>query len=142
MVPKEKIIVEPETGERPVIKVEPPQETYKTNKTILKNRKIIWYIWMVAEITLFLRFIVHLFGANPWNFFTVFIEFITFPFMLPFMEIFDSTEFGRGDNQIEWSVILAMFVYLLLAYILSRFFKLKKPVDPAEAQAKVRGSII
>lgn len=142
LVPKEKTVIVPETGEKPIIKVEPPQEVYETNRMIVKDRRIIWYIWLVLEILLFLRFVLHLFGANPWNMFTVLIEFLTFPFILPFMGVFSSTVFGRGDNQIEWSALFAMFVYLLVAFIASRFFKLKKPVDPLEAQQKVEGSVI
>lgn len=141
MEPKEKTVVVPETGEKPVIKVEAPQEVYETNRMIVKDKRVIWYVWLVVEILLFLRFILHFFGANPWNFFTVAIEFLTFPFMLPFMNTFSSTEFG-GNNQIEWSVLFAMFVYLLIAIIASRFFKLKKPVDPLEARQKVEGSVI
>lgn len=141
MVQKEKTVVVPETGERSIIKVEPPQDVYETNRMIVRDRRVIWYVWLVVEILLFLRLTLHFFGANPWNFFTVLIEFLTFPFVIIFAGVFKSTEFGE-DNYIEWSVMLAMFVYLLFAFIASRFFKLKRPVNPLEAQQKVQNSLV
>lgn len=35
--------------------------------------------------------------------------------------------------EIEWSTLFAMFVYALIALIVVRFFKLRKPIDPKEA---------
>jgi YggT family protein len=137
MVPKEKTVVEPVTGEKPVIKVEPPQQVYDVNKNILKGRRIIWYIWLVIEILLFIRFLLKLFGANQWNIFNILIEILTLPFVLLFNNVFSPTVFLNGNNKIEWSTLFAMFIYLLITFIIARFFKLKKPINPTEAQQKV-----
>jgi hypothetical protein len=135
IIQKEEILVEPETGEKPVIKVEPPQHVYETNKTIVWNKRILWYIWFVIELLLLLRFIIKLFGANTWSAFHILITILTFPFVILFTGLFTSTFWGK-TNEIEWSTLFAMLVYILLALAASRFFKIKKPIDPTEAQAK------
>lgn len=48
LVPKEQTIIEPSTGEKPVIKVEPPQVSYEKEKKIIIHKKILWYALTVT----------------------------------------------------------------------------------------------
>ncbi|QQG44482.1 MAG: hypothetical protein HYW86_01020 [Candidatus Roizmanbacteria bacterium] len=134
IVSKKKTVVESKTGES-TIKVEPPQETYETEKMIVKDRRIIWYIWLVIEIILLLRFLTKLFGPNPSNGFNILITILSAPFTFLFNDLFPLSLLD-GRKVIEWSTLFAMVVYLFLAIIFSRFFKLKKPIDPLEAEKK------
>lgn len=131
-VEQEPIIVEPSAGES-VIKVEPPQEEYEKKRTIVRSREWIWWVLLVIEIILLIRFFIKLFGADPNNLFSIFINLISLPFMFMFIGLFTSTTSITGNVIIEWSTFFAIFFYLAVAYIVSRFFKLRKPIDPKEA---------
>ncbi len=137
LVEKEKTIIEPETGERPVIKVEPPQAVYETKKTIIRGKQILWYIWLVIEMILLIRFLLKLFGANPANFFSILIDIISAPFIIIFNTLFTPIIAPIGSIVIEWSTLFAMFVYVIVALLVSRLFRLGKPIDPKEAEEKV-----
>lgn len=137
----EQITIEPETGERPVIKVEPPQIEYEKKKNIVKNKRIIWYIWMVLEASLLIRFILKLFGANPESIFSILITIVTFPFTIIFMGLFPSSTSITGNLVIEWSTLFAMLVYALIAFLISQFYRIKKPIDPKEAEDKAEQTI-
>lgn len=76
--------------------------------------RLIYWVLGVIEVLLILRFGLKLFGANPDAAFTEFVYQISAPFMAPFEAVF-------GVNQVEgavfeWSVLLAMLVYALIAW--------------------------
>src|SRR5579885_2451689 len=111
IVPKEPTVVEPKTGDKPVIKIEPPQKIYETEKKIVREKQIIWYVWLIIEVILFCRFLLKLFGANPTSLFSIIITILSTPF--------------------------AMLIYTLIAWVMTVFFRLKKPIYPQEAERKV-----
>jgi YggT family protein len=139
--PKENTIVEPETGEKPVVKVEPPQQDYEKKKEIIKSKQLIWYLWLTLELILLVRFLVKLFGANPDSFFNFLIEVITFPFVAIFIGLFEPIVSPSGRIVVEWSTLFAMFFYFLAIWVITRFIKLKKPIGPQEAEQKVEQTI-
>lgn len=141
MVSKEPIIVEPETGEKPVIKVEPPQESFETKKHIIRGKQLFWYSWMVVELLLFLRFLLMLFGANHLSVFAILINTLSWPFRFIFSGLFPSAVSPGGSVIVEWSTMFAMLVYTLVALVATRFFKLGKPIDPEEAERRVEKTI-
>lgn len=136
-VPREQTVIEPSTGEKPVIKVEPPQISYEKEKRIIIHKRILWYVLTVLEAVLFFRFILKLFGANPFNLFNILIEIITIPFLFIFINLFPPAQSLTGNLVLEWSTLFAMLFYGVVAFLISRFYKLKKPIDPKEAEEKV-----
>jgi hypothetical protein len=123
-------VIQPEGP--PVIKVEPPQQVYEEKKKIVLEKRIIWYICLVIEALLLVLFLLQLFDANV-SIFTVLINILTFPFVFLFKGLFETEEFPT---------LFAMFVYAVLALVVSRFFRLKKPIDPKEADKKVEMPIV
>ncbi|KKQ81201.1 MAG: hypothetical protein UT04_C0079G0007 [Candidatus Daviesbacteria bacterium GW2011_GWF2_38_7] len=134
---KEPIVVEPRSGEKPVIKVESPQIDYEKKKKIVRYKEILWYILLVIEALLLIRFLLKLFGANPLNIFSIIINIISIPFTILFIGLFPSTVSLTGRQEIEWSTLFAMLFYAILIFVISRFYRLKKPIDPKEAEEKV-----
>lgn len=141
MVPKEPTVVEPETGEKPVIKVEAPQQSFETKKHIIRGKQLLWYCLMVVELLLFLRFLLMLFGANHSSPFALLVNTLSFPFRFIFSGLFTPAVPPIGRIVIEWSTLFAMLVYLLIALVATRFFKLGKPIDPEEAETRVEKTI-
>lgn len=76
---------------------------------------IIYYIAAILEALLAFRFVFHLFGANPEAGFVIFIESPSSIFMAPFTLIFPSSPAGT-TGYFEWPVLVAMVVYVLIAY--------------------------
>ncbi len=80
----------------------------------IKASRIIWYILDLLEVLLLFRFGLKLLGANPDAGFTSFIYSITYPFAEPFLNVFRVTRVA--GSTFEWTTLLAMFVYWLIAY--------------------------
>jgi|GEM_PF-2017912 len=137
IVPKEPTVVEPKTGDKPVIKIEPPQKIYETEKKIVREKQIIWYVWLIIEVILFCRFLLKLFGANPTSLFSIIITILSTPFTFLFTGLFSPIIVPVGHIVIEWSTLFAMLIYTLIAWVMTVFFRLKKPIYPQEAERKV-----
>ncbi len=104
-------------------------------KPLYRGTQIIWYLLLVIEILLGFRFFLRLLGANPTAGFTQFITVITWPFAGPFLNVFRVT---RVEGSVfEWTTILAMFFYFLVATLIVKLFVMGKPVTTAEAEKKL-----
>lgn len=132
----EQIKVEPAEGGQSVIKVEPPQQEYEKKKKIVLNKRIIWYIWLVLEVMLMIRFLLKISGANPSSFFSIAINILTFPLTVLFIGIFPSSFSMDRRLEIEWSTLFAMFFYTIVVFLISWFYRIKKPINPQEAEDK------
>lgn len=136
-IPKEPTIVEPQTGEKPVIKVESPQVDYEKQKNIIRNKLVIWYVFLVVEALLSLRFLLKLFGANPSSFFSILIMVFTTPLTFIFSGLFPTFVSQVGNAVLEWTTLFAMLVYGLVSFLVAWFYRIQKPIDPKEAEEKV-----
>lgn len=132
----EQVKIEPAEGGQPVIKVEPPQQEFEKKKKIVFNKRIIWYAWLVLESLLAIRFVIKLFGANPLSIFSIVINIITFPLSFLFINLFPSTFSLNREFEVEWSTLFAMFFYFIVAILISYFYRIKKPINPQEAEDK------
>lgn len=112
-----------------------PQQAYTKKKVIFRAYQIIWYILGVVEVLLAFRFVLRFLGANPDTGFTSFIYNLSAPFALPFRGVIRATQVG--NSTIEWSTLIAMIVYLIIAYGLVKLFQLIKPTDPQEVESTV-----
>jgi len=119
----------------PPVETGSPQKAYQTKKAIFRTYQIIWYFLGIIEALLAFRIILKLLGASTQSGFTNFIYAISNPFALPFAGILGVT--GISRMVFEWSTIIAMAVYFVLAYGIVTFFQIIKPTDQEEVEQAV-----
>jgi uncharacterized protein YggT (Ycf19 family) len=78
------------------------------------------YLLTIVESVLLFRFVLKLFGANPNNGFASFIYDLTSPLIAPFRGLF-ATPADNGAV-FDSAAIVAMIVYAVIAYLVTRFF--------------------
>ena len=86
--------------------------------TISRITQILWLLFGFLEALIGLRVVLKLIGANPAAFFAQMIYGITDVFLWPFAGI--TPDPGVGAFQLEISSIIAMVVYALVAWGLTR----------------------
>src|SRR3989338_3207022 len=120
---------------KPTVTIDSPQKTYQTKKAIFRSYQIIWYILGVIEVLLAFRVVLKFLGANAFSGFTNFIYALSSPFALPFSGIFGTTE--SSSLIFEWSTLIAMAVYAVVAYGIVALFQLVKPTNQEEVEQTV-----
>lgn len=106
-----------------------------TTKPLFRGTQIVWYVLWLLEALLAFRFALKLIGANPQAGFTSFIYALSSPFTAPFAAVFPST--AVQGKVFEWTTILAMLVYWLIAFAIIRLFLMSKTVSTPEAAEKL-----
>lgn len=108
----------------------------------VRARRTVYTIVNIISIFIFIRFLLALFGADPFNGFASFIYGVTFPFVLPFADLFGP---GRqpqlGVNVFDGSSLVAIAIYHLFAWIGSKVAQLvylRTRAEPTEARTVVR----
>lgn len=81
------------------------------------------------------RFVLKLLAANPGAGFTSFVYAVSHPFAAPFLSVFRVTRVA--GSIFEWTTLLAMLVYWLIAWGIIRLFLMSKSVSTPEAAAKL-----
>lgn len=121
----------------PVVSGTMAQETLPTGriKPLYRVTQIVWYILGLIEALLLLRLILKALAANPEAGFTKFIYGVTWLFANPFLSVFGSSRVE--GNILEWSTILAMVVYALLAWLIVKAIVMSRPVSTKEAARKL-----
>lgn len=119
----------------PSVETGSPQKTYETKKAIFRTYQVIWYILGVVEVLLAFRVILKLMGANTFSGFTYFIYAVSNPFALPFAGILGATT--GADLVLEWSTLVGMVVYAIVAYGVVALFQFVKPTNPQEVDQAV-----
>ena len=106
-----------------------------TTKPLYRGTQIVWYILGVLQTLLAIRFILKLLGASPDAGFSSFIYDISYIFVAPFVNVFQVTEV---DGSIfEWTTILAMIIYYLIAWGIVRLFFMGRAVSTPEAASRL-----
>ncbi|MBA3723582.1 MAG: YggT family protein [Candidatus Levybacteria bacterium] len=113
-----------------------PQKVLQKKKAIFRTHQIIWYILGIVEFLLAFRMTLKALGANPSSGFTNLIYALSDPLALPFSGIFGVTATNQG-NFFEWSTIIAVIVYALIAYAVIQLMQLVKPVSKEEVEQTV-----
>ncbi len=90
-------------------------------------QRIIWFIAGLISVVIALRFVFLLLGANRGADFTDFIYSISAPFVAPFTGIFGEPTYGR--SVFEVSSVLAIVIYLLIAWGLAKLLTIGRPRD-------------
>jgi hypothetical protein len=106
-----------------------------TTKPLYRGTQIVWYILGLLEAFLAFRFVLKLLGANSTAGFTSFIYGATKLFVAPFLNVFRISKVE--GNVFEWTTILAMLVYWLVAWAIIRLFVMGKSVSTPEAAVKL-----
>ena len=106
-----------------------------TTKPLYHGTQVVWYIVGVLEILLAFRFFLKLLGANPSAGFTDFIYDVTYVFASPFLNVFRVT--AVEGSIFEWTTLLAMLVYWMIAIGIVRIFLMSKSVSTPEAAVKL-----
>ena len=84
--------------------------------TVYKLQQAIYLLFGLLEGLIAIRFVLRLLGANPAAAFAAFIYGITAPFVAPFVGIFGTPAFN--GSVLEWHSIVAIIVYMLVAWLL------------------------
>ncbi|MDO8575580.1 MAG: YggT family protein [bacterium] len=106
-----------------------------TTKPLYRGTQIVWYILSILEILLLFRFLMKFLGANPVAGFTSFIYGATYIFTAPFLSVFRIT-YVVGSI-FEWTTLLAMLVYWIVAIGIVRLLLIGKTVSIPEAAVKL-----
>lgn len=114
---------------------EPSQKAYQTKKVIFRTYQIVWYILGVIEVLLAFRVLLKLIGANALSGFVHFIYTLSNPFALPFAGILGISV--ASGMVLEWSTLIAMAVYAIVAYGIVSLLQLIKPTTPKEVERTV-----
>ena len=100
--------------------------TSQTSGVVIAQR-IIWFIAGVINILIAIRFVLLLLGANQSAGFVDFIYGITGALVAPFVGIFGQPVYGQFT--FDWSSVLAIVVYSLVAWGLAKLLTLNRPKE-------------
>ncbi len=106
-----------------------------TTKPLYRGTQIAWYVLGVVEALLAFRFVLKLLGANPEAMFTNLIYSATYIFAAPFLNVFRLTQVA--GSVFEWTTLLAMLVYWIIAMGVVKLFLMGKTVSTPEAAVKL-----
>lgn len=104
-------------------------------KPLYRGTQVVWYILGILETLLAFRFLLKLFGANPGAGFTDFIYTLSYLFAAPFLNVFRVSQVE--GSVFEWTTLLAMAVYWIVAWAIIKLFLMGKDVSTPEAAAKL-----
>jgi hypothetical protein len=132
-------VMPPEQGGAPTIGAKPinAQSVVSPIRLRFRSSQIVWYILGVIEILLALRFILKFIGANVSAGFTQFIYAVSAPLAGSFMNVVDPSQIGRSI--FDWSILLAMIIYALIAWGVIKLLVMSQPTSDQEAHNKLDG---
>lgn len=104
-------------------------------RPLYRGTQIVWYAFSVIEALLLIRFFLKLISANPGAGFTNLIYSVTYPLVAPFLYVVRSPSIQ--GSVFEWTTLLALVVYWLLAWGIVRLLAMGRPVSTMEAEEKL-----
>lgn len=114
--------VQPLEQVQPVMPVQPVYENGDPEAPVSGTDRacqIVYLIFGIIEVLIGIRIVLKLLAANPSAGFSSFIYGITGPLVGPFLGVFN-TPSGSNGSVFELSSVLAIIVYVLLAYVIVR----------------------
>jgi hypothetical protein len=106
-----------------------------STKPLYRGTQVVWYLVGILETLLMFRFLLKLFSANAAAGFTNFIYTVTQALISPFSTVFHISRLE--GNVFEWTTLLAMFVYGLIAWGVVQLLLMGKTVSTPEAAVKL-----
>lgn len=107
----------------------------ESSRPLYRGAQIVWYSLYIIETLLIIRFLLKLLGANPDAAFSGLIYSLSYIFVWPFIAVFPNN-YLEGSI-FEWTTLLALVVYWLLAAALIKLFVMSKSVSSQEADMKL-----
>jgi len=98
----------------------------QVSSTVVAQR-VVWFIVGLINAIIALRFVFLLLGANQGAAFTDFVYGLSGPFVAPFLGIFGEPVYG--ESVFEISSLLAMVIYTLLGWGITKLITLARPQD-------------
>lgn len=86
---------------------------------------VVWFVAGVLLVLLAFRVVLLLLAANQANAFANFIYMISYPFAVPFFGLFGYS-LHYGVSQFELSTLVAMIVYALVAFGITRLINIRR----------------
>ncbi len=121
----------PTIGAKPIN----PQTVVSPIRYRFRGSQIIWYIAGLIEILLILRFFMKLIGANASAGFTQFVYGVSGPFAGGFTNVVTPSQVAT--SVFDWSILLAMAIYGLVAWGAVKLLVMSKPISDQDAHAKL-----
>jgi hypothetical protein len=104
--------------------VETRQEEARTVRyAIGKLNDFLQWFMAVLEVTLAIRFLLKLIGADPTNLFAGFLYALTDIILFPFSTIVRAPSI-HPNQAFEWSTLIAMAIYWLVFWAIRRFLRI------------------
>jgi uncharacterized protein YggT (Ycf19 family) len=97
--------------------------------------RVVWFIFAVIEILIAIRFVLKLVGANAEAGFVQLIHGMSDPFMMPFNAILGVQRIQGAT--FEWSALVAIAVYALIAWGLVTLISVISPRRRSETVERV-----
>jgi hypothetical protein len=106
-----------------------------STKPLFRGTQVVFAIISIIEVLLAFRFLLKMTGANSAAGFTSFIYGSTWTLTAPFLAVFRT---GNVQGSIfEWTTLLAMAVYGLVAWGFIKMLAMSKTVSTPEAAEKL-----
>lgn len=122
--PDEDIIEEVPSATKPVVIADTASER---NIVLFRIYQLTWFVLGIIETLLLFRFVFKMIGANTFSGFTDFIYSLSDPLTAPFVNILPSTT--SNASVMEWSTLIAIIVYLVIAYGIFELLGLWTPLQ-------------
>lgn len=106
-------------------RLEPTQTDSPAHPSYIAAR-IVWFVAGVVISLLGLRFLLALLGANESSTFVAVIYTLSYPFAAPFFGMF-SYDISSGSSRFEFTTLIAMAVYALVAFGIARLITIRRP---------------
>ena len=110
--------------------------TSSSTKPLYRATQVVWYLLGVIEVLLVFRLALRLIGSNSSAGFTSFIYGVSYVFAAPFFSVFRVTPVAIGIV-FEWTTLLAMFIYWVVAIAIVKLLLIGRPVSKSEAAVKL-----
>jgi predicted ferric reductase len=110
----------------------------ESSRPLYRGAQVVWYSLYIIETLLIVRFLLKLLGANGEAAFTNLVYSTSNIFVWPFMSVFSNDYVS--SSVFEWTTLLALAVYWLLATAIVKLFVMSKSVSPREADVRLSDS--
>jgi len=121
----EKEIIDDGTNVQQTTRVRSSTNSEPVADTTNTVTNIVWFLAGVLLVLLAFRFVLILLAANQDNGFANLIYSVSYPFAAPFFGLFGYT-LHYGQSQFELSTLVAMAVYALVAYGITRLINIRR----------------
>lgn len=121
----EKEVIDDGANVQQTTRVTSTKENERPADAMYTASNVVWFIAGVLLIVLAFRFVLMLLAANQENTFANFVYTLSYPFAAPFFGLFGYT-IRYGVSQLELSTLVAMAVYALVAFGITRLIHIRR----------------